>query len=243
MKAIGFGVIAAICGIAAVIVFPYVLIDLFSRPPAKALPSDWPAWVQAIGSILAVAAAASIAVYQQLENQRLQQGQREHKNIAARAVLPATLSLLAEYANDCLDLLQENRDIRNIDGSRKAFVAPELPINLMKDIKDCIEYADDGPQKRLAELLEKLQIQHARLSSIDKKSLRVNMLTTDHNLNGVIVDTLDIYARIELLFPYARRSNNDDPGEPTKETMRGAANIGHFIDDEEVMQLVDWRYD
>lgn len=164
------------------------------------------------------------------------------KKYGGTSRVAATLSLLCEYTNECLDLLHENRGTLDDDGKREKFIAPELPINLMKDIKDCIEYAEEGPQKRLAELLEKLQIQHARLSSIDKESSRVRLITTNHNFNTVIVDTLDIYSRIELLFPYARRLNNRDPGEPTKQNMRGTANIGHFIDNDEIMQLVDCRY-
>jgi len=90
--------------------------------------------------------------------------------------------------------------------------------------------------------LEKLQIQNSRLSLIGLVTPRVNMITTTDAINSRIVDALDVYARIELLFPYARRMNDADPGAPTKENMRSAANIGHFIDDEANMGKINRYY-
>jgi hypothetical protein len=63
-----FVVMIAICGSAAVIVLPYVIIDFLSLPKHEVSSAEWAAWTQAIGSMLAVAAAAFVAIYQQAKN-------------------------------------------------------------------------------------------------------------------------------------------------------------------------------
>jgi hypothetical protein len=227
--------IITICGGASVIVLPYVVIDFLNLPEHKVSSAEWAAWAQALGTILSVAAAASISLY-------LQDEQRRRKHFAARALLPATLSELGDYINACLDALLDYRGNMSRTGATPRFVAPPMPISLINAMKDCVEAADEAPRKRMAELLEKLQIQNSRLSTIGLETPRVNMITTTHTINSRIVDALEIYARVDLLFPYARRLNDADPGAPRKDNMRCAASIGHFIDDQEVMQIIDWRY-
>lgn len=237
-----FVAMIAICGSAAVIVLPYVIIDFLSLPKHEVSSAEWAAWAQAIGSVLAVAAAAFVAIYQQAKNKQLQDEQRERKHFAARALLPATLSELDEYCNTCLNDLMVYRDNMSKTGDTPSFKRPPIPVSLINATRDCIETADGAPRRRLAELLEKLQIQNSRLSLIGLVTPRVNMITTPHMINSRIVDTLDIYARIDLLFPYARRMNDADPGAPTKENMISAANIGHFIDDVEIMDRINRHY-
>lgn len=172
----------------------------------------------------------------------MQEDQRKRKNFAARAVLPATLSELTAYINKCLDALAEYLDKRSEDESVSKFNRPSMPIDLINSLRDCVEFADDAPKARLAELIEKLQIQNSRLSLIDLETPRLSMITTRQTINARIVDALDIYARIELLFPYSRRASDGDPGAPTKENMKSAANIGHFIDDNDIKTMIDRRY-
>ena len=237
-----FVVMIAICGSAAVIVLPYVIIDFLSLPKHEVSSAEWAAWTQAIGSMLAVAAAAFVAIYQQAKNKQLQDEQRERKHFAALALLPAALSELTEYSNACLNDIAVYRDRMSQTGDTPRFNTRPIPASLINATRDCIETADDAPRRRLAELLEKLQIQNSRLSLIGLVTPRVNMITTTDAINSRIVDALDVYARIELLFPYARRMNDADPGAPTKENMRSAANIGHFIDDEANMGKINRYY-
>jgi hypothetical protein len=156
--------------------------------------------------------------------------------------LPAVLSELTEYSNACLNDIAVYRDRMSQTGDTPRFNTRPIPASLINATRDCIETADDAPRRRLAELLEKLQIQNSRLSLIGLVTPRVNMITTTDAINSRIVDALDVYARIELLFPYARRMNDADPGAPTKENMRSAANIGHFIDDEANMGKINRYY-
>ena len=234
--------IAAVFGGASVIVLPYVVIDFLSLPEHKISSTDWAAWAQALGTIIGISSAAFVAVYQQAKHQEMQEDQRKRKNFAARAVLPATLSELTAYINKCLDALAEYLDKRSEDESVSKFNRPSMPIDLINSLRDCVEFADDAPKARLAELIEKLQIQNSRLSLIDLETPRLSMITTRQTINARIVDALDIYARIELLFPYSRRASDGDPGAPTKENMKSAANIGHFIDDNDIKTMIDRRY-
>ena len=97
-----FVAMIAICGSAAVIVLPYVIIDFLSLPKHEVSSAEWAAWAQAIGSVLAVAAAAFVAIDQSQSGNNYNE-QRERKHFAARALLPATLSELDEYCNTCLN--------------------------------------------------------------------------------------------------------------------------------------------
>jgi hypothetical protein len=234
--------LAAVVGLASAIVLPYVVIDFKNAPGTKITAADWAAWAQAIGSILAVGTAAWIAVYQQDKNKQLQDEQRERKHFAARAMLPAALSELHRHIDTCLDLLHTYRDEIDETGGRNTFESPQLSDSITKEIKDCIEFSDDGPRTRLAELLEYLQIQRSRISQMGAETPRIHMITTTYEINSRIVDTLDIYTRIDSLFPYARRTISGDPGQPTKANMLNAANIVHFVDDDDVIRIINGRY-
>lgn len=242
MKPNLLGALVMALGLASVIVLPYVMVDFTNTPGHKFSASEWASWAQAIGTILAVAVAAWVALYQQDKNRCAQEEQRERKSFAARAVLPASLSELMEYINGCLDALIEYRNNMDDNGIHAKFEAPPTPVSLINSTRDCIEFADEGPRNSLASLVERLQIQAARLSLIGKSGPRINMITPMYTINSNIVDTLDLFARVELLFPYARRLNNADPGQPTFEHLRVAASMSHFADDQDVMKIIRTRY-
>jgi hypothetical protein len=239
-----FPLFVIVCGFASLTVWPIVAIDVFATSIFKDLkPQDWAAWVQAAGSILAVAAAASIAVYQQYENQRSLREQLNRKNLAARALLPAALAELMEYINECLDCLAHLKEsgVATTDELGQGFLPPELPKSVLPAIRDCVEFADEGPRERLADLATQLQIQASRLSL--SKSPRSNMIIHGDAIAGLFVDALDTHARASMLFNYSRRSSEIDPGPPTKSDLSHAAIVCNLWDDELIQRKIDHRYD
>lgn len=225
----------AFVGLSSAIVLPYVVVDYLDGSARHLSASDWAAWAQAILSATSVAAAAFIAVYQQESERRRQEDMRHRKNAAARAMLPAALSELCNYTWRCFKYLRWCKDFNSENPIDIDLSPPNMPSDLILNFKDCIEFADKGPRDRLCELIEKIQIQNDRLTL-------VRPLATPHTINTSIVDTTEIYARVDLLFPYARRENDGDPGSPTLAKMQTAANINQVIHYPDVSTLIERRY-
>lgn len=224
----------AFVGLSFAIVLPYVVVDYLDGSARHLSASDWAAWAQAILSATSVAAAAFIAIYQQESQRRRQEELRRRKNSAARAMLPAAFSGLCDYTSHCFGYLRWCKDY-NAAKSSANIAPPKIPADLILIMKDCIEFADEVPRDHLCELIEKIQIQNDRLTL-------VRPLTTPHTINTSIVDTVEIYARIDLLFPYARRQNDGDAGSPTLAKMQTAANLNQVIHYPDVSSLIERRY-
>jgi hypothetical protein len=86
--------------------------------------SDWAAWVQALGSILAIIAAALIVVLQHGLELRRQRLARDRDNLCAGSL--ALLTISSQYN----DLLVYRRGLRQ-EVHRRAQVAPDAPAWLL----------------------------------------------------------------------------------------------------------------
>jgi len=62
--------------------------------------SDWAAWVQAIGSILAVGGAAAVAIYQERTQRRLETQRLRQAKVSDAEALAALFESLADQAKD-----------------------------------------------------------------------------------------------------------------------------------------------
>jgi hypothetical protein len=129
--------------------------------------------------------------------------QRSREEDAAKAVLPLALSQICQYSADCLQLL-----IGFVPGRggapavTTASRVPEIPSSAVTMLQTCARHAAPDVVTKIAGLLNKLQVQHARLESLLDRSLGRPMHTSE-GLDAM-VDAVDIHAKAGALFQYGR---------------------------------------
>ncbi|MCR9270707.1 MAG: hypothetical protein NXH72_12020 [Hyphomonadaceae bacterium] len=99
-----------------------------------------------------------INLTQATEADRIKRRQR-----AARAALPATLSQIHRYAQDCINVVRELERLHNDNASSQLLDVPNLPDSALAALSTTIESVDPRDAKKLAGLLAQLQVQNARL--------------------------------------------------------------------------------
>jgi len=164
-------------------------------------------WQTMIAGLLALAAAlATIRLIRRQINQvtDLEQERRAREEAAARAILPLALSELTEYASDCIKLLVQyvpaDGPIPNVPADYKI---PRIPENAIVTLQTCARFADENIVAQFANLLGKLQIQHARLRDLFSRSVQRQRMFNVEGI-GALIDAADIQARAGTLFDYAR---------------------------------------
>lgn len=202
---------------------------------AQVAASAWQPWVTALGII----GASFFAVWQQNKVAGREFEQRQRKHYAARAALPTTLSEICDYAAKCAQEIHARRVLLSKGLHTSAPLnLPGFPVDQLRKVQECIESADEGPRERLAELLSALQVQHSRLKMVSSPQYGLGL----YNFDQFLLDSINIYARSEMLFPYARRETNNDPGVPNKKEMIRVGRIIKVLNDQRFVDLIDRQY-
>ena len=172
-------------------------------------------WQTLLTGLLAIAAAfvGGYFVNKQIVDARRLEADRIARRFSAmRSVLPLTLSYLSAYARDNAEALKdiysrkENNEIPNTINLPKL---PELPLDVVPQLRDMIETSDKNVAKVIAELLAKIQVQSSRIGSLKRwRSSPQREMVTSLNIEGYILDTAEIYARAAALFDFARRKSD-----------------------------------
>ncbi|WP_339744631.1 hypothetical protein [uncultured Maricaulis sp.] len=165
----------------------------------------WYAWQGFNVGMLAL--AASIVAFGAAQLKEVRAAERNF--IAELPFLPEQLSALTEYCDGCFATLVSawKRSKKNGSASTAplAPAPPELPDKYREVLKEIIRFAPRDVSRYLAVLLAELQIHNSRLRSLrksfeDQSSIVVPLTVMDYiRALGVI------QARINHLFPYARR--------------------------------------
>lgn len=131
-----FREVAAVIGIAAGLFLGGVFVaGIFSHPPGDS--QDWAAWVQAVGSILAIVVAILVVRHQSISDRRLEQARRDldriHRFESVRAVMAMVYTITttikteieeAEFEELALNSL---KFLEGIDQALKAFPVIDIP--------------------------------------------------------------------------------------------------------------------
>jgi hypothetical protein len=153
---------------------------------------------------------------------------RSREELAARAVLPLALSSLIDYAETCLRGL---RVLTRVARPRAvtAVSFPALPQDIISPIRDCIRSAGPENVRGLADLLDWVQVQHARLRDLEA-DLRTprSVLGRKLNVEQAIIDAAELYHRASDLFSYGRRSEEGDPPRASAAGIRSALRINRI---------------
>jgi hypothetical protein len=169
----------------------------------KGWPHEWDTMIVGVTAVVAAFFAIRETKRQIAQVDEHRRDDLERENYAARAVLPVALSRLSNYAKACVVQLLAAIDLPPADLPTHEFSFPEIPNDIIPVIRDCVRFADGGKRRELADLLRKLQIQHARLAEFsdhDPGHLRLRI-----NVIEYCVDSIGLFGRASALFDYGRR--------------------------------------
>lgn len=181
--------------------------------------SDWPAWVQAIGSIAAIAAAIWIAQWQAGRERKKEDELRLRRERAARAVTPLALTQICAWAEETMASWREAArrlqasPFERMFGDRMGepgvpdaadMVFSKAPESAVQVIQSMIEASSEEHAKPYVALLQVLQVQQTRAAGFvaDINSPRATMAA--EYCFGQAVRTAEVYARASELFNHAR---------------------------------------
>jgi len=148
---------------------------------------------------------------------------RRRKLRASRAMMPAALSLVSDYARACINwLLGVRKPLEALErgiepeGNELPGLPPEPDPRVFDILKDCVEHADDGPAKAIADLLSAMQVFRSRVTGIGDrvirhKTYRGGRVLMNSEVNRQIIDAVRLRAMTDRLFPFARMIKDETP--------------------------------
>jgi hypothetical protein len=203
----------------------------------ETLKADVWNWQTLIAGLLAVAAAVAtiFSLEKQIAETRAQQeDQRERREYADRAAMPAALAILVRYGDENLKILVSLRSGLTMAGNIRfpaTWTAPSLPdypSDAAETLRTCLVNTGRDKREPIAQILRDLQRLHSRLRSIvenvsDGSTMSVSM----SNLSDYILGALDFLVRCNNTIPYARR---DGPSPPTRPSLEEISTKAFFKD-------------
>lgn len=200
-------------------------------------------WQTMIGAFVALIAAfigGGFLTKQIRMAWRIEEEKRRRKVLAARSVLPVALSALADYSMTCGTRLQElfwetyaaeqsrkdssakddgseneNAVSAASDGTKPLF--PPVPTELIPLFKEIIEHAPESETVSFRMVISDMQLLSANLRDITSCSIGMSP-----NLGSFAVYCAGLYARCDVLFPYARFESEDTSRTPSREDVSEA---------------------
>ncbi|MFC4346873.1 hypothetical protein ACFO5Q_03335 [Kordiimonas lipolytica] len=179
---------------------------------------DWIYQHEALaGSLIAAIAAASTVLYLHLQirqNGLHEEQQRQGRLDAERSILAHALDDLSGYANLCLE---QAKVMASNNTSRPE--PPVLPMESIRTVKACIEFAPNQPRSRMMSLLNNIQVGKSRLSDeISEYVGRENRrwpsdYTPDEKLKYYFISAttfVEISLQIQSLWDFARSESPTD---------------------------------
>ena len=221
-----------------------------SRPFCERL-KDWQTLIGA-GLALVVAVATILTMWsttnKQLKAQKNEaKKQRERRRLACRAVMPADLSTIVQYAEGCAELALKIREIVNTRAERQELECPLLPERVIANLQMLIEQLEEENANAVAELLSCYQVQRARLNGLIETYNHPDrfgtwrLLTID-NVDFTFEQTLELHLRATTAFDFARRKTDQIPvpryAQETVENSLAALHLANVLPDEYIVLLL-----
>jgi hypothetical protein len=204
------GVLVAVPTLAGLGVYCWLFARSMSRTPTLGhLITLLSLWQTQTGAAFAIAAAligATVILHQTDTTRRLEDTRRTRRAAALRAVLPLALMELSDYAARCAELHAEllaqpkTRPIR-----ATSLLFPPLPDGLVGQLIELIETIEQDHARPLIVLVRRLQIHQARTRDTQRRAAsQLGNVLVWSNVVGRVIDAVEIYARCDKLFIYAR---------------------------------------
>lgn len=198
-----------------------------------------------VSAILSLAAAALTltGVFANIGNQReTDRRNREKKLIAARALLPASLSQICSVCAAGIRLSAElgaGQNRHRADFHETSIHPLRLPDGVIQVFRDIIELTEDrNISNRIAGILREYQVFFARWESEFSQSGRA-ILRVSSDVNERTAAWAYLYALSASLFPYARNEEDTVNYDVTeREIWAALASSGVIFDEEEMREAV-----
>ncbi len=183
-------------------------------------------WQTLAAGLLALGAAiATVCVLvRQLKLQKrqldtLEEAARENwqrKLLARRAVLPADLSEIMRFAEECAGTVVVAMHMLRGDVERELLDLHYLPDRVVGNLQALIEQLEDSDANKIADLLACYQVQIARLNgelAIFNYPDRFGntRIITEQNLEFTLEKIVEIFLLAEKMFRFARREDHELP--------------------------------
>lgn len=169
-------------------------------------------WQTLVAGLVAIFAAiiGARAVQRQVRLADQHEFQRNRRRFdGARAVLPHALSRLSAYTRSCgevLAVLYAAREAESIPTGAIHPAFPDMDRDLVRELREMVEAAEQPMRDVLATLLGEMQVQYARITDMANAiATNPNRVTTVSNVEEYILDTAEIDARTSALYDFARR--------------------------------------
>jgi len=181
------------------------------------------------------------AVREQIKSSEAVEERRRLQEVyAARAVLPASLSLLTEYAQSCMRLMEQLVDDGSLCRRPPGYLVPSIPSEALEAIRNCIRFADPARAKEMADLLHWLQIQNSRICALGFRSNDYPD-ASPYEIYRRILDAAELHARTSALFDYGRRLDEGDLQRVGSKEIRTALRVTRIYKEHHTMlgELLD----
>ncbi|UAB68703.1 hypothetical protein INR79_09070 [Vibrio sp. SCSIO 43132] len=147
---------------------------------------------------------------------------REREFVAAKALLPESLSELTKYLKKCTPMLvnawERASDCSDRCSTPLVHSHPELPQSYRAVFSSCIASAENEVGEYLAYILMRLQIHHSRLSSLQNEfSEDEHVSQIPENIMSYMYCLAELQALINKLFGFARSIEGFDGNNLTLE--------------------------
>jgi hypothetical protein len=160
--------------------------------------------------------------------------ERTRKSRAARALLPAALASIDDYAVACIRWLHEASGPARRAEQQPHMIAeinldppPRFDSSVAATLRDCVEIVDKAPAKGLAALMSKIQVQSSRIAHLDDylrryQCLDVKLVGLERNIDEFTANAVEIAASANSFFAFARLETNKTPAALDFEALSGA---------------------
>lgn len=185
-------------------------------------------WQDLIGGFLAIGGAfiGGAFIMRQIRSaDRHVEEQLVRRNDADRAMLPLALSEISSYSKDCAvvlaTIIRSGDPVDNAVLAEQAELIPVVPADSVRIVRDFIESTSNPRvRSRFSTLLNKLQVQSARLLGLQREGRHIIL-----NLKDYLLDAAEIYGFCSSMFEFARRESETVPDHLTGEEMISALNL------------------
>lgn len=154
--------------------------------------------------------------------------QDERKFAAARAVLPADLSSICEYAEKSAEVTK--MALLMLQGKMKPahLEVPSLSESVIKNMQKFVESSDERYGDLVHEMLSCYQVQKARLRNMifhfnNRSAKTSTQVTTTSNIESTIDETISLYLLATNMFEFARKVDEEIDTEDFTDLQIGSA--------------------
>lgn len=196
-----------------------------------------------MGGIIALVGAVLtvfIVLYQTRKTVDIAQDALNRKSVAARAALPAELTLIAEYAEECVDWLvgalaclqaSTQGTLTSTQGTPAIGNLPVFPSKPLLALKECIEFADTDSARYMVNVIAFAQILNSRLkyahSGLTGSSQHIVKIITRDTIYQRVADSIHLHALIYNMFKYARQHTDSPPSSPNADDAHRSVRLLH----------------